>query len=121
MFEISEKQIKMFDSLALERDVSVISSRLREEHPEESALIEQDERDLEKFVMNANDESRECGVRSMRGVEVFAEARLLFGSGFHEDESQRPELVSLLRDENVEEGEKVEAISEELALYSVFV
>jgi hypothetical protein len=117
MLRISDIKLRMFDTIALDRDIDELSHRLADEHSEESAKIGTD-MDRKEFVRISHNEASSCGIRLKPNVYLFAEARLLLGPGFHVNRCQMPELV--LHDEKACEDGKADAISEELALREVF-
>lgn len=120
MFRISNGQFKMFDALALERDIVELSRRLGEEHPEECMTIGTDT-DRQDFVRLAHKEALTCGIRLKQNVYLFTEARLLLGPGFHDNRGQRPELVEFLQNWKTSEDKKADVIADELAMREVFI
>jgi len=119
MLIISTEQLAALDSTMLERDVSELAKRLERDHPKEIALEVPLEARLE-FVRESHEEAKSCGLRTKEQIYLFAEARLLFGIGFHKDSESHPTLVSCLQDSAIGTDEKVGALSEELAFSVAF-
>ncbi|WAC21841.1 hypothetical protein OVA24_10645 [Luteolibacter sp. SL250] len=118
MLIISRQQMMVLDSEMLERDVAGLAERLGREHPKESAIVPPDSR--VPFIRESVEEARACGLRTKDQIYLFAEARMLFGPGFHKDNGSHGDLANCLQRSENTADEKANALSEELALHAAF-